>query len=46
MMSDELVLTEYNGAIATITLNNPAKRNTLSVEMMSAVIDFDSNFPS
>jgi len=39
MMSDELVLTEYNGSIATLTLNNPAKRNTLSVAMMSAVID-------
>lgn len=38
-MTEDLVLTDYSGSIATITLNNPAKRNTLSIEMMTAVID-------
>jgi enoyl-CoA hydratase/carnithine racemase len=39
MMSNDLVVIERNGPIATITLNNPAKRNTLSVAMMSALTD-------
>lgn len=36
-MSDALVIRDQNGAVATITMNNPSKANVLSLEMMDAL---------
>lgn len=38
-MSDPLVLLDVEGKIAWVTLNNPPKRNALSLEMMTALIE-------
>ena len=36
-MSDPLLLREDDGAVATLTLNNPAKLNPLSDAMLAAL---------
>lgn len=36
-MTEPLVLTAYDGDVATITMNNPAKRNALSLQMLTAL---------
>ncbi len=38
-MPDELVLLDIADNVATLTLNNPSKRNALSSAMMSALLD-------
>ena len=38
-MSEQLVVSEHAGAVATLTLNNPKKRNALSSDLMRSLID-------
>jgi len=38
-MANSIVLTEVDDAIAVITLNNPARRNALSADLMAALTD-------
>ncbi|GAA4892003.1 enoyl-CoA hydratase-related protein [Streptomonospora salina] len=37
-MSDEPVLVEHDGAVATITMNRPRRRNALSLDQMHRLI--------
>ena len=37
-MADELVLYEVSGGVATVTLNDPEKRNRLSQEMLTQLV--------
>jgi enoyl-CoA hydratase len=39
IMSDDLILLERDGAIATVIINNPAKRNALSLGAWDALCD-------
>ncbi len=39
-----LMETKLDGAVGTITLNNPKRRNTLSVEPLEATVDSLSDF--
>jgi methylmalonyl-CoA decarboxylase len=39
-----LIETQLDGAIGTITLNNPKRRNSLSLELVEAIVDTLSDF--
>lgn len=45
-MSNDILLTETNGPVVTLTMNRPAKRNAMSDELLAAIDEFFSNAPS